>query len=132
MNRRYRLAVTGALSVTLLAGSTAAAVATTTPAARTASVSTPRPAALTAKPSAGTVKAWEAFRISGTSTGLKAGTKVTLQHKQGAKWVSLPNTTTVNNNGTYSLRAKLGIKGKNQLRVASGGVVSPTLTVTVR
>lgn len=57
---------------------------------------------------------------------------MTLQHKQGAKWVSLPDTTTVHNKGTYSLRAKLGIKGKNQLRVTSGGAVSPTLTVTVR
>ncbi len=93
---------------------------------------TPAKAALTAKASATTVKAWEQFRISGTATGIKAGTTVTLQQKQGAKWVSLPASVAVNKSGTYSMRVKLGIKGKNELRVAGGGVVSPVLTVTVR
>ncbi|MEV0263949.1 hypothetical protein AB0I49_21775 [Streptomyces sp. NPDC050617] len=92
----------------------------------------PAKAALTAKASATSVKAWEQFRISGTATGIKAGTTVTLQQKQGAKWVSLPASVAVNKSGTYSLRVKLGIKGKNELRIAGGGVVSPVLTVTVR
>ncbi|MEV0279352.1 hypothetical protein AB0I22_23600 [Streptomyces sp. NPDC050610] len=92
----------------------------------------PAKAALTAKASATSVKAWEQFRISGTATGIKAGTTVTLQQKQGAKWVSLPASVAVNKSSTYSMRVKLGIKGKNELRIAGGGVVSPVLTVTVR
>ncbi|MFE7115725.1 hypothetical protein ACFU99_09920 [Streptomyces sp. NPDC057654] len=153
MNRAYRLAVVGALSAAVLTGGATAAMAAPNPAPAPAPAKTapakpaparpapgkpapakpaPAKAALTAKASATSVKAWEQFRISGTATGIKAGTTVTLQQKQGAKWVSLPASVPVNKSGTYSLRVKLGIKGKNELRIAGGGVVSPVLTVTVR
>ncbi|KOG53748.1 hypothetical protein ADK76_26535 [Streptomyces griseoflavus] len=132
MNRAYRLAAAGVLSAALVAGTAAAASAA--PAAPTAhaAAKAPQKAALTAKASTGSVKAWQEFRISGTSTGLKAGTKVTVQQKQGAKWVSLPASVKTGKTGAYSLRVKLGIKGVNQLRVAGGDVVSPVFKVTVR
>ncbi|WP_107054992.1 hypothetical protein [Streptomyces aureocirculatus] len=89
-------------------------------------------AALTAKPSATSVRAWQEVRISGKATGVKAGSKVSLQQKQHGAWKTLPVTTTVNKSGTYSLRAKLGLKGKEELRMKSGTTLSPVFTVTVR
>lgn len=88
--------------------------------------------ALTAKPSTATVKAWQELRVSGKATGLAAGTKVDLQQKQHGTWKTLPASTTVNKSGAYSLRVKLGLKGKNELRVQSGSTLSPVFTVTVR
>ncbi|MEU2790568.1 hypothetical protein [Streptomyces sp. NPDC007100] len=133
MNRAYRLAAAGVLSAALVAGTAAAAsAAPASPAAHSAAAKAPQKATLTAKASTGTVGAWQEFRISGTSTGVKAGTKVTVQQKQGAKWVSLPASVAVNKTGGYSLRVKLGIKGVNQLRVAGGGAISPVISVTVR
>lgn len=87
---------------------------------------------LTAKASATTVKAWEQFRITGVAKGIKAGTKLTVQQKQGTKWVSLPAQTPVNSSGAYAVRVKLGLKGVNQLRMATGSTVSPVVSVTVR
>ncbi|MGH4031668.1 hypothetical protein ACQB60_22355 [Actinomycetota bacterium Odt1-20B] len=89
-------------------------------------------AALTAKPSATTVKAWQELRVNGKATGIKAGSKVTLQQKQRGTWKALPASTAVNKSGAYSLRAKLGLKGKNELRVVSGKTYSPVFAVTVR
>ncbi|MFE6157852.1 hypothetical protein ACFQ7F_02900 [Streptomyces sp. NPDC056486] len=86
---------------------------------------------LTAKASVPHVRAWQELRITGKATGLKAGSKVTLQQKQHGAWKSLPASTVTNKSGAYNLRAKLGLKGKNELRVASGATVSPVVTVTV-
>ncbi|MEU8515275.1 hypothetical protein AB0C76_27420 [Kitasatospora sp. NPDC048722] len=88
-------------------------------------------AGITAKPSVSSVHAWELFRVSGTTTGLKPGTKVTLQQKQHGSWVTLPASVNTNRNGAYSLGVKLGIKGLNELRIVSGNTVSPVFTVTV-
>lgn len=134
MNRAFRYVAVGAIAVSLLAGGSAAAFAapqdlhSPAPVVATAPVA----AALTAKASVTTVNAWQEFRISGTAKGIKAGTKVTVQQKQGTKWVSLPAQTPVNASGTYSVRVKLGIKGVNQLRMAAGSTVSPVVKVTVR
>ncbi|MFF1695329.1 hypothetical protein ACFVXC_17105 [Streptomyces sp. NPDC058257] len=86
---------------------------------------------LTAKASVSHVRAWQELRITGKATGLKAGSKVTLQQKQHGVWKALPASTVTNKSGAYGLRAKLGLKGKNELRVASGATVSPVVTVTV-
>ncbi|GAA3132216.1 hypothetical protein ACFQ0X_41870 [Streptomyces rectiviolaceus] len=91
----------------------------------------PAPATLTAKASVSHVRAWQELRITGKATGLKAGSKVTLQQKQRGAWKALPASTVVNKSGSYGLRVKLGIKGKNELRVAAGATVSPVVTVTV-
>ncbi|MET8979468.1 hypothetical protein ABZX85_28095 [Streptomyces sp. NPDC004539] len=87
---------------------------------------------ITAKPSVTTVRAWQQFRVTGTTTGIKAGSKVTLQQKQRGKWVTLPAATPVNRTGGYSLRVELGLKGKNDLRIVNGTTASPVFNVTVR
>ncbi|MFI9077600.1 hypothetical protein ACIGW8_14120 [Streptomyces sioyaensis] len=134
MNRALRYATVGVIAVSLLGGGTAAAFAVPKDLHSSASVVATAPAAasLTAKASATTVNAWQEFRISGAAKGLKAGTKVTVQQKQGTKWVSLPAQTPVNRTSTYSVRVKLGIKGVNQLRMGAGSTVSPVVKVTVR
>ncbi|MEU5210256.1 hypothetical protein [Streptomyces sp. NPDC020742] len=134
MNRALRFATVGVIAASLLAGGSAAAFAapqdlhTARPAAATA----PAAASLTAKASVTTVKAWEQFRISGAAKGIAAGNKITVQQKQGTKWVSLPAQAPINKSGAYSVRVKLGIKGVNHLRIASGSTLSPQVTVTVR
>ncbi|MFI9051714.1 hypothetical protein [Streptomyces sp. NPDC053427] len=134
MNRTLRYVTVGVVAVALLAGGSAAAFAepaqlhAPTPVVATA----PAVAELTAKASATTVNAWQEFRISGIAKGIAAGKKVTVQQKQGAKWVSLPAQAPVNAGGTYSVRVKLGLKGVNQLRITAGAVNSPVVTVTVR
>ncbi|MCC2277219.1 hypothetical protein LKL35_17600 [Streptomyces sp. ET3-23] len=133
MNSTFRLVSAAALTTALVAGATATAVAApvhSAPTAVTASVAA-KPA-LTAKASVASVGAWQEFRVTGKATGMAAGTKVTLQQKQGSKWVSLPATVAVDKSHTYSMRVKLGIKGKNALRIVGGGAVSPEFTVTVR
>ncbi|GAU68765.1 hypothetical protein SSP35_09_00080 [Streptomyces sp. NBRC 110611] len=135
MNRALRYATVGVIAVSLLAGGSAAAFAAPQDlhaAKPAAAAAKPAAASLTAKASATTVKAWQEFRISGVAKGIKAGSKVGVQQKQGKKWVSLPAQAPVNKNGSYSVRVKLGIKGVNELRIASGKTVSPVVKVTVR
>ncbi len=89
-------------------------------------------AGITAKPSVTSVQAWQLFRVTGTTTGLEAGSTVTLQQKQHGTWVTLPASVHTTRNGSYSLGVKLGIKGLNELRIVSGNTASPVFTVTVR
>ncbi|MGW3268383.1 hypothetical protein [Streptomyces sp. NPDC001056] len=132
--RSLRLAVVGVLGATslALAGTAMAATPaahTTAPAdARTAAATKP---AITATPSVSSVRAWTLFRVTGKTTGIKAGSKVTLQQKQRGKWVTLPASTPVNRSGSYALRVELGLKGRNDLRMVSGGTASPVFEVTV-
>ncbi|MFE0376611.1 hypothetical protein ACFW1M_13685 [Streptomyces inhibens] len=134
MNRAFRFAAVGVVAVSLLAGGSAAAFAAPQELHSPAPIVATAPAAasLTAKASATTVNAWQEFRISGVAKGITAGTKVTVQQKQGVKWVSLPAQSPVNASGSYSVRVKLGLKGVNQLRIGAGSTVSPVVTVTVR
>ncbi|MBM4792734.1 hypothetical protein HXP44_11890 [Streptomyces sioyaensis] len=129
-----RIAAVGALSAASVALAGTAAIAAT-PAASTTSVTQKAPvtkAGITAKPSVTSVKAWTLFRVTGTTTGIKAGSKVTLQQKQHGKWVSLPASAPVTHKGTYSLGVKLGLKGKNDLRIVNGKTASGVFNVTVR
>ncbi|MGA4847267.1 hypothetical protein ACOBQB_13760 [Streptomyces sp. G5(2025)] len=91
----------------------------------------PRPT-LSAKVTAGSIRAWQQFRIHGASTHLRAGTRVTLQQLHHKKWVSLPAQMNTSRAHTYNLRVKLGLKGPNKLRVVGGGAVSNVVQVTVR
>ncbi|MGW2248639.1 hypothetical protein ACWCXH_00335 [Kitasatospora sp. NPDC001660] len=137
-----RLAAVTAVSVLSigLAGTAIAAApsaSTAGPVAATAAASGSSAAAATqaginAKLSVSSVRAWELFRVNGTTTGLKPGTKVTLQQKQHGKWVTLPASVNTNRNGAYSLGVKLGIKGLNELRIVSGNTASPVFAVSVR
>ncbi|MBP0459827.1 hypothetical protein JFN87_20350 [Streptomyces bomunensis] len=134
--RSLRTAVVGVLGAASLALAGTAMAAT--PAAHTSPASHAGPravsakAAITAKPSASSVRAWQLFRVTGRTTGLKAGSKVTLQQKQHGKWVSLPASMNTSRDGSYSLGVKLGLKGKNDLRIVSGTTASPVFSVTVR
>ncbi|WP_406138166.1 hypothetical protein [Streptomyces sp. NBC_01089] len=128
-----RIAAVGALAAATVALAGTAAMADTAPAPSVPVAQTvAAKAAITAKPSVNSVKAWQLFRVTGTTTGLKAGAKVTLQQKQGSKWVTLPASAPITHSGSYSLGVKLGIKGKNQLRIVSGSTASPVFNVTVR
>ncbi|MFE6051847.1 hypothetical protein ACFQ6N_13900 [Kitasatospora sp. NPDC056446] len=132
-----RLTAVAALSVLCLGAAgtamAAAPVAQTTPAVSAAAPVAPAvQAGITAKPSVSSVQAWQLFRVTGTTTGLKAGTTVTLQQKQHGAWVTLPASVATTRTGTYSLGVKLGIKGLNELRIVGGGAASPVFTVTVR
>ncbi|MFK4067136.1 hypothetical protein [Streptomyces sp. NPDC029674] len=92
----------------------------------------PKKATLSAKATVKSVRAWEQFRVYGSSTNLRAGTQVTLQQLQKKRWVSLPIRMKTNKAGAYNLRVKLGIRGVNKIRVVGGGAVSNTVQVTVR
>ncbi|MFI9159003.1 hypothetical protein [Kitasatospora aureofaciens] len=130
-----RLAAVAALGALLLGtAGTAMAAAPAAPAATTPVASAPVAvsAGITAKPSVTSVQAWQLFRVTGTTTGLQAGSTVTLQQKQHGTWVTLPASVHTTRNGSYSLGVKLGIKGLNELRIVSGNTASPVFTVTVR
>lgn len=128
-----RIAAVGALSAAAvaLAGTAAIAATPATPTASVAQKAAATKAGITAKPSVNSVKAWQQFRVTGKTTGLKAGSKVTLQQKQRGKWVTLPASAPVTRTGTYSLGVKLGLKGKNDLRMVSGKTASSVFNVTV-
>ncbi|MFD4948221.1 hypothetical protein ACFVYE_44095 [Streptomyces sp. NPDC058239] len=124
--------VLGAASLSLMGTAMAATPAAHTATPVVAQKAVPAKAGITAKPSVSSVRAWQLFRVTGQTTGLKAGSKVTLQQKQHGKWVSLPASTSISRDGSYSLGVKLGLKGKNDLRIVSGTTASPAFNVTVR
>ncbi|MEU8925524.1 hypothetical protein AB0D10_32105 [Kitasatospora sp. NPDC048545] len=122
------------LSLGLAGTAVAATPVATTSAAQPAAVvqADAAQAGITAKPSVSSVQAWQLFRVTGTTTGLKAGNTVTLQQKQHGAWVTLPASVHTTRTGSYSLGVKLGLKGLNELRIISGSTASPVFTVTVR
>ncbi|MEW5351554.1 hypothetical protein E0E62_03465 [Streptomyces sp. 16-176A] len=134
--RSLRTAVVGTLGAAslALAGTATAATATTHSPSPVAAVQKDQAAkaSITATPSTSSVRAWQLFRVTGKTTGIKAGGNVTLQQKQHGKWVSLPASAPVSRSGSYSLGVKLGLKGKNDLRIVNGATASPVFGVTVR
>ncbi|WP_327591630.1 hypothetical protein [Streptomyces chartreusis] len=138
MRRVQRLAAAGVLGAVLVTG---AATTATASAPAGVAVSKPKPApkptvpaepVLTAKASVKEIKAWTLFSVTGSSKDLTAGSTVTLQQKQGKKWVTLPAKTKVNKSHKYALKVKLGLKGKNSLRMVGGGLVSPVFYIKVK
>ncbi|MYR59852.1 hypothetical protein GTY54_27685, partial [Streptomyces sp. SID625] len=104
--RSLRTAVVGVLGAASLALAGTATAATAAPAAASGVVAQNSVAAktgITATPSATSVRAWELFRVTGRTTGLQAGSKVTLQQKQHGTWVSLPASMNTSRTGSYSL-----------------------------
>ncbi|MFJ7201019.1 MULTISPECIES: hypothetical protein [unclassified Streptomyces] len=134
ISKRYslRTAVVGVLGAASLAIAGTATAATPATNVGVAQKVVPAKAGITAKPSVSSVRAWQLFRVTGQTNGLKAGSKVTLQQKQHGEWTSLPASTTISRNGSYSLGVELGLKGKNDLRIVSGTTASPVFNVTVR
>ncbi|WP_427922351.1 hypothetical protein [Streptomyces sp. cg40] len=98
----------------------------------TAAVAAPAPApGITLKADHTAVKLGDVVTFTGKSTGLKEGSKVTLQVKTGATWKSLPVTAKVNHSA-YKLTDKFQKKGVQVLRVKDGATVSKAVSVTVR
>ncbi|SHN29066.1 hypothetical protein MOV08_11185 [Streptomyces yunnanensis] len=83
------------------------------------------------KASAKSVKAGESVTLSGRTKGIPTGSKLTVQHLNKGKWTTLHASTKTKHGGHYSVKVKLGKKGKEKLRVAHGKTHSSTVTVTV-
>ncbi|MET9081941.1 hypothetical protein ABZX77_08550 [Streptomyces sp. NPDC004237] len=95
-------------------------------------VAAPAPASsITLKASAAKVRLGDVVTFTGKADGLNEGSKVTLQVKDGKKWVSLPATAKVSK-AAYKLTDKLDKKGVEVLRVKDGSTVSKSVSVTVR
>ena len=127
--RFTRIATAGALAAGICLG-TAGMAAAAVPAV--SSHQAVAHASISAHANHSSVGAWQQLLISGGTSHIKAGTSLTLQQLHGRTWVSLPAVTTVTRSGAFALRAELGLKGAEQLRLVGAGVVSNTLTVTVR
>ncbi|MFE7751245.1 hypothetical protein [Streptomyces sp. NPDC057428] len=133
MDRFRRASAAALLTALALAGAVGAAAASSdvpAPSGHSAKDLMTRPA-LSAYATARNVAAWEEFRIHGSARNIGSGTPVTLQQKQGGRWVALPATMKTAASGEYSLRVKLGIRGENALRIVGGGAVSPVVRTTV-
>ncbi|MBM7439490.1 hypothetical protein [Streptomyces sp. HB132] len=134
MDRFRRASAAALLTAVALAGAVGGAAASSgvpaPPSGERAQDLATRPA-LSAFATARSVAAWEEFRIHGSARNIGAGTPVTLQQKQGERWVTLPATVKTPGSGEYSLRVKLGITGENALRIVGGGAVSPVIRTTV-
>lgn len=119
-----RIATVSVISAALVATGATAAVA--------APAEAPAPkATITLKASATKIKLGDVVTFTGRTAHLKEGSKVTLQIKDGAKWVSLPASSKVNRSA-YKLTDKFQKKGVDVLRVKDGSAVSKPVSVTVR
>ncbi|WP_329328740.1 hypothetical protein [Streptomyces mirabilis] len=78
------------------------------------------------------VKPGQSVTFTGRAKGVKVGTKVVLLHMHNGKWTPLKSSTVLKNGSSYSLVTKFNNKGKEQLRVMAGKIVSPTVVVTVK
>ncbi|MGY4927033.1 hypothetical protein [Streptomyces sp. 900105755] len=113
-----RIATVSAVSAALLAAGATAAVAVPVP-------------VLTIKSSAAHVELGDVVAFSGKATGIKDGSTVTLQVKDGKKWQSRPGAVKVKK-GAYKIAEKFDDKGVEVLRVKDGRTVSESVTVEVR
>ncbi|MEV6548645.1 hypothetical protein AB0M57_08010 [Streptomyces sp. NPDC051597] len=116
----------------VLAGTVASATTSGAAGASVAQTATAKARVITTQSSVTSVKAWHLFRVTGTATGVKPGSRMVLQQKQGKRWVTLPAMTPLKSKGTYSLGVMLGLKGKNDLRIVNGSTASPVFSVGVR
>lgn len=135
MDRFRRASAAALLTAAVLAGAVGGAAASSDVPAPPSGTNAHEPAAnpaLTALVSERSVGAWQQFRIRGSAQHIRPGTRVTLQQKQGHRWVSLPATMRTNRSDSYSMRVMLGMRGENALRIVGGGAVSPVVHTTVR
>jgi len=130
-SRTAHALVAGAMSVALLSGGAAGAFAATPMPKPKPSPSPMAAASITVKADKTSVKQGDEVTFTGRTKGLKVGAKLTLQHEKDGKWTTLKASTTVKNGSSYSLKGKLNTKGSEKLRIASGKVYSPTVTVKV-
>jgi len=129
--RTVQALAAGVMSVALVSGGAVGAFAATPKPKASASASPMSDASITVKADKSSVKQGDEVTFSGRTKGLKVGAKLTLQHQKDGKWTTLKASTTVKNGSSYSLKGKLNTKGSEKLRIASGKVYSPTVTVKV-
>ncbi|MEE1781022.1 hypothetical protein ACIRVI_06330 [[Kitasatospora] papulosa] len=134
MDRFRRASAAALLTAVALTGAVGGAAASSgvpaPPSGERAQDLAERPA-VSAYATARSIAAWEEFRIHGAARNITSGTPVTLQQRQGERWVTLPATIRTTRSGEYSMRVKLGITGENALRIVGGGAVSPVVRTTV-
>ncbi|MGQ0467916.1 MAG: hypothetical protein ACT4QG_21685 [Sporichthyaceae bacterium] len=75
----------------------------------------------------------EAGRIvlSGQAQGVKPGTRITVQRKQGSAWTDFPAGTTVDKDGSYELWIMTQRSGQFRMKDEGSGATSEPVTVTV-
>ncbi|MER5906672.1 hypothetical protein ABT150_42585 [Streptomyces mirabilis] len=135
----------GALSVALLSAGTAGAFAASpsaaSPSPKSSMTGSAKPTksgtpmaggSITTRVNKAQVKAGQSVTFTGRAKGVKVGTKVVLLHMHNGKWTALKSSTVLKNGSSYSLVTKFNHKGKEQLRVMAGKIVSPTVVVTVK
>ncbi|MEW2623534.1 hypothetical protein [Streptomyces sp. NPDC048106] len=155
-HHRYGRALgAGALSVALLSGGTAGAfAATSTPHPDAAATRTAMPTkkpmptrtapmkpmptrtamgSITVSATHKTVRHGETVAFAGRVKGVNAGTTLVLQHRTNGKWTALRTTTTVNRNGSFTIRRAFTAKGDQTVRVVTkdGKVMSSPVSVKV-
>ncbi|GLX48608.1 hypothetical protein Shyhy01_15580 [Streptomyces hygroscopicus subsp. hygroscopicus] len=156
-HHRYGRALgAGAMTVALLSGGTAGAfAATSTPspkATMSAGMPTKKPmpthmatgkpmptrtatamGSITVSTAHKTVRHGETVAFAGRVKGIKSGATLVLQHRTKGKWTTLRSMTTVNRNGTFTIRRAFTAKGTETVRVATkdGRIMSSPLTVKV-
>ncbi|MGE7388406.1 hypothetical protein ACQKM2_23350 [Streptomyces sp. NPDC004126] len=131
MKSILRALASATLSATLLAGAAATSYAAATPSPKATPSVGAEQGSLTMTVDKSQVKAGDTVHVTGRTKGLKIGSKVVLQHRKNGKWNTLKAETVVKNGSSYAMDAKLNTKGAEELRVQSGDVSSPSVTVTV-
>jgi hypothetical protein len=69
--------------------------------------------------------------LSGVAEGVKPGSRITVQRKQGGGWSDFPAGTTVDKDGTYSLWIKTSRSGEFRMKDEKSGATSKPVNVKV-
>ncbi|MFI1972802.1 hypothetical protein BLA24_26705 [Streptomyces cinnamoneus] len=134
-SRRLRTAViSGAACTALLAGGAAPALASVEAShvngvAAVAHDPQSKREFITIHANAKSVRHGGTVRLSGKVFHIRDGSRLTVEHRKGNRWVSLETTTV--KHGSYSVKVKLNHKGTEHLRVVHGKTHSAVVTVKV-
>jgi hypothetical protein len=69
--------------------------------------------------------------LSGRAGGVKPGSRLTVQRKDGSGWSDFPADTTVDDDGTYSLWIKTSRSGSYRVKDEKSGAASKPVSVKV-
>lgn len=69
--------------------------------------------------------------LSGVAEGVKPGSRLTVQRKQGGGWSDFPADTTVDPDGSYSLWIKTSRSGEYRMKDEKSGATSEPVDVKV-
>lgn len=98
----------------------------------------PTPGAAKKKPAAKRAFTTEASKgesgriiLSGLAQGVKPGSRITVQRKQGSGWTDFPAGTTVEKDGSYELWIQTNRSGAFRMKDEQSGATSEPVTVKV-